>query len=76
MKVNGYICDECSAERGASNHWWLLCVTKGTLMLTRWNDEFATDGDTRHYCGRACVQKAVERFMDELATRDSRPETL
>ena len=72
MKIDTFRCDGCGALKDKSNHWWLVAEYPGELLVAQWTDELAalrTDKEQwRHYCGRECVQKAIEKFMGGLGT--------
>jgi len=76
VKVETWRCDnpECGKLQAQdSNHWWVVAEIKGQrILLIKPLEDFLDRADpfdtvgTQTLCGRACVQKVVERFMAEV----------
>ncbi len=71
MKVDSWKCDECSTEKGRTNHWWKAYKLNGVagVFIVSWDVsavseklELSTDGEA-HLCGAACVSKWVSENL-------------
>lgn len=60
-----YKCDLCGKDRREdANHWYLVWVAaNGIFMLAPWSLVDRGHELYGHACGRACVLRAAERFM-------------
>lgn len=71
MRKETYICDECGAERGETNHWFSLSTRLfqyggPASMKEEGFFLFPWDGEARgqvHLCGQGCVHAVLDRFM-------------
>jgi hypothetical protein len=68
MKVDSYKCDQCGKVKGEVNCWWTYHSGGVGFYLIPFAS--ATEADlqasyARHLCGRACVQRELEAFMEE-----------
>jgi len=61
-EITQYKCDGCGAIKGEANHWWLASNLSGSLAIAPWDGGWAVDR-AQHYCGAACVHKALDAFM-------------
>ncbi|HKV94918.1 MAG TPA: hypothetical protein VJW20_20400 [Candidatus Angelobacter sp.] len=75
MKVpQAFSCDGCGVTRTETDEWRLLRVYKesrsltysrsGSLAIYAWDENAANRAGVFHACGRSCVQKLVERYLD------------
>ena len=64
MRLAGWKCDVCGAEKKEKNHWWLLGVSLGGPMELRlWDEKTAQVANWQHLCGEKCVMAQVGKFM-------------
>ena len=65
-------CDGCGATKGTVNHWWMVAEKLmhpangdnppvAGIVVIPWDERFVKQ--VKHYCGQACIQKAVSEFM-------------
>ncbi len=68
-----YICNGCGARRKTSNHWFIMQTTNRILKIkspfnvvyiASWEEHLAQSALSAHLCGRECVQKAVNYFIE------------
>lgn len=64
-----YRCAVCDKLKSVSNHWYLLQQHDGAYHQTPWNDRAADDARLLNLCGRACVHKAIEKWMEEAEAK-------
>jgi len=64
-----FTCDECGAERGPSNHWFIATRWIRSLEIVPWETEIAIGEQCRHLCGQGCVMKFVNRWLPLLANQ-------
>lgn len=62
---------QCSHQRGAVNHWFVVLMdTHGaipTFELTPWDQKMIDNsGDALPVCGEACAQKLLSEFMGKV----------
>lgn len=63
MKVLRIICDECGAEKGATNHWRMVIGGTSYIEFTPWNDANDTHPRVLHVCGQKCAHAVLDRWM-------------
>jgi len=69
-KVDTYCCDECSALKKEVNHWWDIDISvhadgEPYLMLRQHSN--VVDAPTKNFCCIEHAQKAIARWMCEVA---------
>jgi hypothetical protein len=58
-----FTCDGCGVQKKDANHWFRMGTFGGCqLALNYWQEGSVVD-DEKHYCGAACVLKAVSEFL-------------
>jgi len=60
-------CDECSANQGATNHWWVAASTHtAPIFMTskRADKALGKDAFRLDYCSHTCVGTAFNRWLD------------
>jgi hypothetical protein len=65
MIKNTYVC-KCSNERKESNHWFLIKIVKGDLLISRWNAKKANEHNVEHVCGPGCLSRLISEWTGEL----------
>ncbi len=74
-KYTTYKCDECGVLKQETNHWWVVATSPdahGGLSISPMPPDLPAGEIT--VCGRACAQKAVERWMAEVTRESAHPE--
>jgi hypothetical protein len=57
-------CAECGVQKGEVNHWWMLTVIEGSLIVEGYNDKlWGLDSNEQPVCGSSCAQKKLEQFL-------------
>jgi hypothetical protein len=70
-----YTCDFCAKDRREdANHWYVVWIARnGVFMVAPWDlVSGRNDPAYSHVCGRGCVIRAAERFMDAGSLDDPR----
>ncbi|MGD0466881.1 MAG: hypothetical protein ABSA54_00755 [Terriglobales bacterium] len=64
-EVRTYNCEVCGAEKGSTNHWFLVKENpeEQTLTISRWKNELASDRRVHHACGEQDVERLVSRWL-------------
>jgi hypothetical protein len=78
-KINQYKCDGCGAEKGATNHWWVVNADECGFVVIPLDLYEAADriapgklgGEIFFACGEACVIKKVSQLMGEMQRADA-----
>jgi len=52
----------CGAEKRDVNRWWILKINQASFEVLPWRRDAA--GETKEYCGRGHLAKAVEALLD------------
>ncbi len=64
MERKLYICDGCGAEKKEVNGWWMAGKLELSFYVAPWAHGVTNLGKVQHYCGQACVIKALAAFME------------
>ena len=76
MIENRYICDQCGAIKGSTNHWWRVRIGQA-LHIYPWDLKAeGYDDDSiqiRHVCGQQCLFKLVQLSLDSLSSTSTIP---
>lgn len=67
-EVKTYSCDApgCHNLKKESNHWWIITFNPSGLLLYPMSNEAKLKSDSRTVCGRECVQKIIEQYMETI----------
>jgi hypothetical protein len=62
-------CDICTAEKQASNYWFVAYEHGGELKMRGWESPKNSRKDAKHLCGQKCAQRLMANFMaSQMAT--------
>lgn len=62
-KIEKYVCDYCGAERGATNHWFMVRWNEG-LHILPWTVSLEdSELKLQYACGEQCVTKALNDWL-------------
>lgn len=71
-KVETFACDICGAQKGGANHWWLIFLVEGGLLVLDWEfsgrperSPFTADA---HLCGQVHL---LEWMSKNFLTKES-----
>ncbi len=64
MERKVYTCDGCGREKDDGNGWWIAGKLELSFYVAPWIDG-GNIHMVQHYCGQACVIKALAAFMGE-----------
>lgn len=75
MQKTSYVCDVCGAVKKEANHWWgIRLYGSEEMRLYRWGSYPASaSGKISHLCGRACVGRKIEEFMQSQDAQSLEP---
>ncbi len=67
-----YSCDVCGVQKGAANHWYVLCISTQSMHIHQWIDEAVIVPGGLHICGERClITKISERLGRESFAADA-----
>lgn len=68
-------CDICGKQKSNTDHWWLAwnesfrphpdAPERHMFKIYPWETLLAHDAATKHLCGQACLQKLVDRWLNQ-----------
>jgi len=56
-----YTCDVCGKLKGTTNHWYVLFIGVGKIVIWPWKD--AHQPGALHICGEACLLKKISERL-------------
>ena len=57
-----YTCDVCGKPKGATNHWYALCIERDAMTLWQFSVGRLQQG-ALHICGEACLLKKISERL-------------
>jgi hypothetical protein len=72
--VSQIVCDGCQTVKKQTNHWYTLIINNKQEACLRpmarsLIEQLRADAaGVQYFCGRRCVNEALDRWMDDLTT--------
>lgn len=57
-----YTCDVCGKPKGATNHWYAICIRPAGMTIWQFHAGYAQPG-ALHICGEACLLKKISERL-------------